>query len=267
MAVGQKAAISFALVYIPVDLFAATEDGDIRFNQLAKKTQARVRYKKVDESTGKEIANDEIVKAYQYDKGKYVVVTDEDFEKIKTDKDRSVQIVQFTDLGAIPPVYYKRSYYVTPQKGGEKPFSLLRKAMLDKGKVAIGKTVLGSRETSLMLMPSDSGLLMETMFFEDEIRAAPREAREVEVNKTELDLAEKLIDTMDKPFAPEQFKDEYQAKLRAFIESKIEGREVAAPAEPKTSAIADLMDALQASLDQTAKPAAKPARKRKKKAG
>ena len=266
MAVAQKGAISFALVYIPVDLFVATQDNDIRFNQLSKKTQARVRYKKIDESTGDELANEDIVKAYQYDKGKYVVVTEEDFEKVKTEKDKSVQIVQFTELGSIPPVFYNRSYYVAPQKGGEKPFALLRKAMLDRNRVAIGKTVMGSRETSVVLIPSERGILMETMFYEDEIREIPRDLPDVALAPAELDMADRLIDTMDKPFDPGVFKDEYQEKLRRLIESKIEGKEVAVSAESGGKNIMDLMDALKASLNQTEKPA-KPARKRKQKAG
>ena len=146
MPASQKGAISFALVYIPVELYTATQDNDIRFNQLSKDSHNRVRYKKVDEKTGEELGSDDIVKGYQYEKNKYVVVTDEDFEKIKTEKDRAIQILQFADQGEICPVYYKQTYYVAPQKGGEKPFELLRRAMLEQEKVAVGHTVMSGTD-------------------------------------------------------------------------------------------------------------------------
>ncbi len=267
MALSQKGAISFALVYIPVDMYTAVQDNDIRFNQLSKSTQGRVRYKKIDESTGEELKSDDIVKAYQYDKGKYVVVTDEDMEKIKTEKDKTVQILQFTDIDAISPVFYNRAYYVLPQKGGEKAFELLRKAMDDKGKVAIGKTVMGSTETTLALIPEKRGILMETMYYNDEVRELPREVPQPSVSDAELEMAEKLVDAMAKPFEPESFKDEYQERLRELIESKIEGKEISMPAQPKTKSVVNLMDALKASLEQSKPAKTKAAPRRKQRAG
>ena len=137
MAATHKGGISFGLVYIPVALHTATTDNDIRFNQLCK-DGSRVAYKKVCSSCGKEVGPGDIVKGFQYEKDKYVVVTDEDFEKIKTEKDRSIQILHFSDLSSIRPIYYDKTYHVTPEKGGEKAFELLRRAMLEENKV-VGK--------------------------------------------------------------------------------------------------------------------------------
>lgn len=250
MPVAQKAAISFALVYIPVELYAATQDNDIRFNQLSRESKARVRYKKIDEVTGKELSSDDIIKGYQYDKGKYVVITDEDFEKVKTEKDRSIQILQFSDVGEISPVYYNRSYYVAAQKGGEKAFELLRRTMRNRGKVAIGHTVMATNEVILALIPEDDGILMQTLFYDDEVRAMPKTAARPEMNPAEMEMADKIVAGMEKHFEAAAFENHYQERLRELIESKIEGREIAQPTEAPANNVINLMDALKASVDE-----------------
>lgn len=249
MAIAMKSAISFALVYIPVHLYAATQDNDIRFNQLAKESKGRIRYKKIDEATGKEVANSDIVKGYEYDKGRYVVVSDEDFETIKTERDRTIQIMQFSEMREICPVYYERAYYVAPQKGGEKAFELLRRAMLARDRIAVGHAVFGAKEAVLALMPADEGILLQTLFYEDEVKEVPREAVHAELAEDELRMADKIIASMEKPFRPEQFHDEYQKRLRELIESKIEGKEIAAPKAVAGGKVINLMDALKASMD------------------
>ncbi len=250
MAIALKSAISFALVYIPVNLYTATQDNDIRFNQLAKGSQGRVRYKKVDETTGKEVANDDIVKGYEYDKGKYVVVTDEDFDKIKTEKDRTIQIMQFSEMREICPVYYEKGYYVVPQKGGEKAFELLRQSMLAKDRVAVGHAVLGTKEATLALIAADEGIYLQTLYYEDEVKDIPREVPDVTLGEAELQMADKIISSMEKPFRPEEFHDEYQKRLRELIENKIEGKEIAIPKSGDAGKVIDLMDALKASMDE-----------------
>ena len=161
MAVSHRGAISFGLVHIPVGLYTATQDNDIHFNQLCP-DGSRVRYKKVCASCGKEIENKDIIKGFEYEKGKYVTMTDDDFEKAKTEKDRSIHILHFADLSAIPPIYYDKTYHVLPEAGGDKAFELLRRAMMEAGKVAVAKTVLGIKETLLALIPTEHGILIET---------------------------------------------------------------------------------------------------------
>lgn len=257
MAKTQRSAISFGLVHIPAELYTVVQYNDIHFNQLVKDNHERVRYKKTCPSCKRELTNDDIVKGFQYEKDKYVVVTDDDFEKIKTEKDRSIQIILFTAFEKIDPIYYNKSYYVLPEKGGEKAFELLREAMYEEKKVAIGKTVLGNSETLLVLLPQKTGILMETLFYADEVKDIPKELPKTKVSKTELGMAKQLIEAMNGEFRPEQYQDEYQQKLRELIEKKIEGQEVIAPEEETGSNIIDLMDALKASLGKSGQKPAK----------
>lgn len=161
MAVSHRGAISFGLVHIPVGLYTATQDNDIHFNQLCREDGSRVKYKKVCASCGKEISSKDIVKGFEYDKDKFVIMTDEDFEKAKSEKDKTIHILHFTDLNSIRPIYYDKTYHAVPEAGGDKAFELLRKAMKDENKVAIAKTVMGTKEKLLTLIPTDDGILIE----------------------------------------------------------------------------------------------------------
>lgn len=254
MAVSHKGAISFGLVHIPVSLYTATQDNDIHFNQLHKEDHSRIRYKKTCAHCGKEVTSGDIIKGFEYDKDKYVIITDDDLEKIKTEKDKSIHILHFANLNQISPIYYEKTYHVTPEVGGEKAFELLRKAMMDEQKVAIGKTVMGSKETLLAIIPREDGILIQTMFYEDEIKDLPKSYAKVEPNEAELEMAKTLISSMDKPFAPSQYKDEYQERLSELIEQKIAGKDIVTAIPEEKSNVIDLMEALQKSIEQT-KPA------------
>ncbi len=249
MAVAQKTVISFGLVAIPVSLYTATQDNDIRFNQLHSKDHRRIRYKKVCGHCGEEINSKDIIKGYEYEKEQYVVVTDEEFEKIKTEKERSIQILHFAQLNQISPVYYNKAYQVIPEAGGEKAFELLRKALMDEQKIAIGKTVFGTKETLMSIIPRDDCILIVTMFYEEDIKEIPKSYKKPEIEDSELTMAKTLINSMDTPFNPEEYTDEYQIKLRKLIEDKIAGKEVV-NAEPESAGnVINLMDALKASID------------------
>lgn len=261
MAVSHKGAISFGLVYIPVALYTATQDNDIHFNQLHKADHSRIRYKKTCAHCGKEIASQDIIKGFEYDKDKYVVVTDEDFEKIKTEKDKTIQILHFADLNSINPIYYEKTYHTAPEAGGEKAFELLRAAMKEENKVAIGKTVMGNKETLLVIIPTDDNILIDTMFFEDEIKEIPKSYTKPTPNEGELAMAKTLIESMIRPFDPSLYKDEYQERLRDLIETKIAGKEIVAAKKEETSNVIDLMDALKKSIEQN-QTAAAPKKKR-----
>lgn len=250
MAVAHRGAISFGLVYIPVALYTATQDNDIHFNQLHKQDNSRIRYKKVCAHCGKEVGPQDIIKGFEYDKDKYVTMTDEDFEKAKTAKDRAINILHFTDLQSIKPVYYEKTYHVIPEAGGDKAFELLRRAMRETNKVAIAKAVLHNQEKLLALLPTDDGIYLETMFFADEIKEIPKQPPNIEVRQDELEMAKTLISTMDKPFEPELYHDEYQSRLMEIIESKIAGREVVSTEPEAQSNVIDLMEALKASIEQ-----------------
>lgn len=253
MAVSQRTVISFGLVAIPVAMYTATQDNDIHFNQLHKEDNQRIKYKKTCSNCGKEITSDDIVKGYEYDKDKYVVVTDEEIEKIKTEKEKSIQILHFAQLNQISPVYYEKTYQVIPETGGEKAFELLRAALMSEQKIAIGKTVLGTKDTLMAIIPREDGILISTMFYKDEIKDLQKEYKKADPSEQELNMAKMLINSMDTPFNPNEYSDEYQIKLKSLIEDKIAGKEIVSPESDNTVTVVNLMDALKESLEEVNK--------------
>lgn len=251
MAVAHKSVISWGLVAIPIAMYTATQDSDIHFNQLHKGTMERIQYKKTCPHCGTEVKPQDIVKGYQYDKDHYVIVTDEELEKIKTEKEKSIQILHFAQLNQISPVYYDKTYQATPEAGGEKAFELLRRSLMEEQKIAIGKTVLGTRDTLMAIIPREDGMLISTMFYEDEIKELPKNYDKPEVSDAELKMAKALITSMDTPFDPASYRDEYQIKLKELVEKKINGQEiVASQPDGQQNNVIDLMDALKASIER-----------------
>lgn len=250
MPIAHRSVISFGLVAIPVSMYTATQDNDIHFNQLHREDQGRVRYKKTCAHCGKELKSEDIIKGYEYDKDRYVVVSDEEIEKIKTEKEKSIQILHFAQLNQISPVYYDRTYQAVPESGGERAFELLRSALMKEQKVAIGKTVLGTKDTLMAIIPRENGVLISTMYYQDDIRELQKSYQVPEPNEQELKMAQVLINSMDTPFDPAQYKDEYQVKLKELIEAKVSGKEVVAAKPEQAGNIINLMDALKASIEK-----------------
>lgn len=248
--VSRKSVITFGMVAIPIAMYTATQDNDIHFNQLHKEDNSRIRYKKTCAHCGKEITAEVIVKGFEYDKDQYVVVTDDEIEKIKTEKEKSIQILHFAQLNQISPVYYDKTYQAAPEAGGDKAFELLRAALMAEQKIAIGKTVVGTKDTLMAIIPREDGILISTMFYADEVKELQKQYGKPEVVEAELNMAKMLINSMDTPFDPSKYKDEYQTKLRALIESKISGQEVVAAEAPAPGKIIDLMEALKASVEK-----------------
>lgn len=251
--ISRKTIITFGMVAIPIAMFTATQDNDIHFNQLHKDDNGRIRYKKTCAHCGKEVKSEDIVKGFEYDDGKYVVITDEEIEKIKTEKEKSIQILHFAQLNQISPVYYDKTYQASPQPGGEKPFELLRSALHSEQKIAIGKAVLGAKDTLMAIIPREDGMLISTMFYADDIRELQKPYPKPDVSEQELAMAKLLINSMDTPFDPKQYKDEYQEKLRALIQTKISGQEVIAAQPEEPGKVIDLMEALKASVEKAQK--------------
>lgn len=251
--ISRKSVITFGMVAIPIAMYTATQDNDIHFNQLHKEDNSRIRYKKTCAHCGKEIVAGDIVKGFEYDKDQYVVITDEEIEKIKTEKEKSIQILHFAQLNQISPVYYDRTYQAVPEAGGEKAFELLHSALMAEQKIAIGKTVLGTKDTLMAIIPREDGILISTMFYADDIKELQKPYSKPAVSEQELNMAKMLINSMDTPFDPAKYKDEYQERLRALIETKISGKEVIA-AEPESAGkVIDLMEALKASIEKAKK--------------
>lgn len=250
MPAAHKGAISFGLVHIPVALHTATQDNDIRFNQLCKSDGSRVKYKKVCASCGKEVGPDGIVKGFEFAPDQYVTMTDADFEKAKTPKDKTIQILHFADMSEIRPIYYDKTYHAIPDAGGDKAYELLRRAMLDVGKIAIAKSVIGQSEKLLCLIPTEQGILAETLYFHDEVKAMPKEPAHPDLSDAELTMAKTLVNSMSHTFDPSLYHDEYQVRLREIIEAKIQGKEITNPPEVAQGSVINIMDALEASLQQ-----------------
>lgn len=253
MAVAHKGSISMGLVLIPIGMYKATVDNDIHFNQLDKESKARIRYKKYCSHCGKEVGSKDIVKGYEYEKDRYVVMTDEELEKIKTKKDKAIHIIQFAKMSEVNMIYYEKDYYAVPDAGAEKAFELLRQSMLSLKKVAVAKTVMGTNEKLLVLYPTKEGIIVKTLFFHDEIAAVPKTLPKMKLDENELSMAKMLIENMTKPFVAEDFHDEYQERLREAIMKKIEGQEIVSADAGSPANIIDLMDALQKSLEMTGK--------------
>lgn len=251
--ISRKSVITFGMVAIPIAMYTATQDNDIHFNQLHKEDNSRIRYKKTCSHCGKEITTEDIVKGYEYDKDKYVVVTDEEIEKIKTEKEKSIQILHFAQLNQISPVYYDKTYQAAPETGGEKAFELLRVSLMEQQKIAIGKTVMGVKDTLMAIIPREDGIIISTMFYADDIKALQKQYTKPQVSEQELNMAKLLINSMDTPFDPAKYKDEYQEKLRQLIETKISGKEIVAAEPESTGKVIDLMEALKASVEKANK--------------
>ncbi|HOA79252.1 MAG TPA: Ku protein [Bacilli bacterium] len=251
MAYSFKGAISFGLIYIPITLHNAVQSNQIGFNLIEKNTMSRVRYKKTcQDCDGREVKQKDIVKGYEYEEGKYVIFTNDDFEKIKSKRDKNIIIEAFVQLSEIDPVYYDRPYYVVPEKGAERAFALLKEAMEADGRAGIARSVLGAKETLVALRVKNGVMYLNTMHFHEEIRPAPYLSPEIELQEQELSLASALIAAMAKPFEPENYVDEYRQKIERAIAAKIQGKEIVVREEDDFNPALDLMTALQESLSR-----------------
>lgn len=256
-----KGSISFGLVNIPIKLHAATEDKDIKLRNLHSKCHSPVKYEKVCPVCEEELEPNEIVKAYEYTKGKFVVLEDEELENLRKEKeDKAVEIIDFVKMEEIDPIYYNRSYFISPNEGGGKAYSLLRKALKESQKVGIAKIIIRSKEQLGLIRVYENSIIMETIHFPDEVRNSadvPNIPAEDKVTEKELDTAIMLIDQLTTKFDPEKYTDEYRTALLELIESKRTGQETVTTIEkePKRN-VTDLMAALQASIDRTKPPQA-----------
>ena len=262
MAAAHKGSISMSMVLIPIGLYKTTVDNDIHFNQLEKESKARIKYKKYCSHCGKEVAPSDIIRGYEYEKDKYVVMTDDELERIKTRKDKTIHILQFAKISEVDMIYYEKDYYAIPEAGAEKAFELLRQSLLSEKKVAIAKTVMGTNEKLLVLYPMKDGLIVKTLFYEDEIAAIPKQIPKMKLDEKELEMARLLIQNMTRPFDAAQYRDEYQTRLREAIMKKIQGQEIVTADNGAPDNVIDLMEALQKSIDLTRKDAASSGDKR-----
>jgi len=267
-----KGSISFGLVNIPIALYPATRREELKFRLLRKGDLSPVNYKRVAEKDGKEVPWDQIVKGYEYEKGKYVVLKDEDFERVDLEATQTVDIQDFVDQEEIDPMFFYKPYYLEPQKGGDKAYALLRDALKDANKVGVAKVVIKTRQYLAGVKPEDGALVLELMHFADEL-ADPEKLhvpKKTEVGKREMNMARSLIDSMSSKWNPEKYKDDYREAFMEVIQEKVEsgGKEIEEKPKraPKPTKVIDLVSVLKKSLEETGakrKTTAKSGRKHK----
>ena len=272
-----KGAISFGLVTIPVSLYPAIKREELKFRLLRTSDQSPVNYKRVAEADGKEVPWDQIVKGYEYEKGKFVLLKDEDFARVDVEATQTVDILNFVALDEVDPLLFYKPYYLEAGKGGDKAYVLLRDALVQSGKIAIARVVIRTRQHLAAVKPQKKGLMLELMHFPEELLDAAEFKAPVEkaVGKAEMQMAKQLIQSMTSEWKPEQYTDEYHKALEKMIDEKIEHGDEGRPAPVKKKRptnVVDLVSVLQQSIQQTQvkpksdKPAKKAQSPRRKKA-
>jgi DNA end-binding protein Ku len=255
-----KGSISFGLVYIPVAVYPATREEKLSFRQLRATDLSPIRYKKVAEADQKEVSADQIVKGFEYERGQFVIMKDEDFAKVKIESTHSIDITDFVDLEQVDPKFFYKPYFLEPQKGGEKAYGLLHKALAGTGKIGIAKVVISNREHLASVKPDGLFLILELMHFASEI-LSPEELKngpDTAISEKELKMAQTLIESMSVAWEPEKYRDEYRTAVLELIEQKAQNKQIAdKPAAPmRTTNVVDLVKVLQESLsrNQSLKP-------------
>jgi DNA end-binding protein Ku len=248
-----KGAINFGLVTIPVGMYTATDNKTPRFKQLRKNDHSPIRYKRVAEADGEEVAWEDIVKGYEFEKDRYVVFTDEELAAASPEGNRLVDVVQFVDESEIDPMMYKSSYYLAPEKTGVKAYRILAEALAEKGRVGIAKVSIRDKQQLATLRVKDGIVVMETMFWPDEIRDAGFEEleAEVEVRSEEVEMAAMIIDNLTRPFEASDYVDRTRETVEELAAKKVAGEEIVAPTSPEPTKVVDLLEALKASVEAT----------------
>jgi len=261
--------ISFGLVNVPVRLYSAVRQQDVHFHQLEKGSNARIKYKRVSEKSGREVPYEKIVKGYELEKGRYVVIDPEELEALDPETTSTIDVTDFVSLDEIDPIYYEHTYYLVPGKGGDHAYRLLHEAMSDTQRVAIGKVVMRQKEYLAAIRPLDGALALNTMLFADEIVSLDGiegiPSRRTKVAPQELKMAKQLIQSLTNEFDPEKYRDEYRGRVEDLIRRKAKGETVEVEESPERRAtVVDLMDALRQSLEQTGSSSGRSSAKKRK---
>lgn len=258
--------ISFGLVSVPVRMYSATESKELRFHFLDRRDMSPIGYEKVSKESGKAVPPDEIVRGFEIEKGQYVPLEDEDIDRLDIELTHSIDILDFVDLDEIDPVYFRKAYYLLPQDGAEKPYRLLVRALEETGKVGIAKVVIRNKQHLAALRPYDGVLVLETMYYADEIREPESVNGNARLQKAEVEMAKSLVENLSEPFNPEKYDDTYRKELLDLIRAKAKGTELPEPKEDEGGEVVDLMEALRESVDRTKKQRRQPRQKRSRKA-
>jgi DNA end-binding protein Ku len=253
-----KGHLAFGLLSLPVKLYSAARSETVSFNHLHKADNSRVKQVLYCQLEDKPLQRNDIVKGYEYEKDKYIVLEDEEIKKVAPKTAKTMEVLEFVKSADVDPIFYETSYYLAPDEAGEKPYALLFEALYKTGYVGVAKIAMHNREHIVILRPGQHGILLHTMYYRDEIRQLEefRTNRSL-VKEKELELAMTLVKSLEAPFEPEKYKDEYRENLKVMIKAKVEGKEIVetARAVPKVP-VTDILEALKMSLAQAKKPVA-----------
>jgi DNA end-binding protein Ku len=257
--------ISFGLVSVPVRMFPATQSKELRFHFLDRRDLTPIGYDKVRKDSGESVPADEIIRGFEIEKGRYVPIDDEDLDRLDIELTHSIDICDFVSLDEIDPIYFRKAYYLVPQEGAEKPYRLLVKALEETGKVGVAKVVIRNKQHLAALRAHDGVLVLETMYYADEIRQPESVDGKGRLQQAEVEMAKSLVENLSDSFEPEKYDDNYRKELMELIRAKAKGQKLPEPKEEKDAEVVDLMAALRESVEQT-RQQKKPTRKRAKKA-
>jgi DNA end-binding protein Ku len=244
--------ISFGLVSVPVKMYAATESKELKFHFLHKDDLMPIGYDKVRKDTGEHVDPEDVVRGFEIEKGRYVELTDEDIDRLDIELTHSIDICDFVDLDEIDPIYFRKAYYLVPEEGSEKPYRLLAEALDETGKVAIAKVVIRKKQHLAALRPYEATILLETMYFADEIRKPESVDTKGQLRKAEVDMAKSLVQNLSAKFDPSKYDDTYRKELLELLRAKEATGVVPEPKETGEEAeVVDLMEALRESVERT----------------
>ena len=256
--------ISFGLVSVPVRMFTATDSKELRFHFLDRRDLSPIGYEKVSKESGKAVPPDEIVRGFEIEKGRYVPIDDEDLDRLDVELTHSIDICDFVDLDEIDPIYFRKAYHLLPQDGAEKPYRLMVRALDETGKVGIAKVVIRNKQHLAALRPYDDVLVLETMYYADEVRKPEAVDGDARLQKAEVEMAKSLVENLSAEFDPEKYDDTYRKELLELIRAKAKGKDLPEPTQDEGGEVVDLMQALRESVEQTTKQRKKTKRTAKK---
>jgi DNA end-binding protein Ku len=247
-----RGAISFGMVSIPVKLYSATEQKDVRFRLLHKTDGAPIKEKRICTADGQEVEWNDLVRGYEVSSGEYVILDPEEIDEAKPESATTIEIGDFVKLTEIDPIYFEKSYFLEPTDVGAKPFMLLKRALEETARTAVARVVIRTKERLALIRPYDDTLILETMFWPDEIRSTGAldipEANEAKVRSKELEMARSLVENLSDRFKPEEYRDEYRVALEELIERKLKGEQRSAKRRKPEPKVTDLMEALKKSV-------------------
>ncbi len=245
--------ISFGLVSVPVRMVGATESKELRFHFLDKRDLAPIGYDKVRRDTGEHVDNEDVIRGFEVEKDRYVPLKDEDVDRLDIELTKTIDICDFVDLDEIDPIYFRKAYYLLPQEGGEKPYRLLVRALEETGKVGIAKVVIRNKQHLAALRPYEGVLVLETMYYADEVREPEKVDGRVQLRKPEVEMAKSLVENLSEPFDPAKYDDTYRKELLELLRSKAAGEPLPSPEPEEEAEVVDLMAALRESVERTQK--------------